>query len=56
MMMGVCTGADGLSYRFYGDVLERLNISEKDLQGIIAEAGKNQQQVELLLNPPAWEL
>ena len=56
MMIGVCTGADGLSYRFYGDVLERLNISEKDLQGIIAEAGKNQQQVELLLNPPAWEL
>jgi putative nucleotidyltransferase with HDIG domain len=55
MMMGVCTGADGLSYRFYGDVLNRLNLSEKDLQGIIAEAGKNQQQVEMFLNPFAKE-
>jgi hypothetical protein len=35
--------------------LERLNISEKDLQGIIAEAGKNQQQVEMLLNPHSEE-
>ena len=51
MMMGVCTGADGLSYRFYGDVLNRLNLSERDLQGMVAEAGKNQQQVERLLNP-----
>ena len=50
MMMGVCTGADGLSYRFYSDVLNQLNLSEQDLQGIIAEAGKNQQQVEVLLN------
>jgi putative nucleotidyltransferase with HDIG domain len=51
MLMGICTGADGLSYRFYGDVLNRLNISEKDMQGIIAQAGKNQPQVEMLLNP-----
>ena len=49
MMMGVCTGADGLSYRFYSDVLNRMNLSEKDLQAIIAEAAKNQQQVEKLL-------
>lgn len=49
MMMGVCTGADGLSYRFYSEVLNQLNLSEKDLQGIIAEAGQNQQQVEKLL-------
>jgi hypothetical protein len=51
MMMGVCTGADGLSYRFYSDVLNRMNLSEKDLQGIIAEAAKNQQQVDILLKP-----
>lgn len=51
MMMGVCTGADGLSYRFYSDVLNRMDLSEKDLQGIIAEAGKNQRQIENLLNP-----
>jgi len=50
MMMGICTGADGLSYRFYGDVLKQMSLSENDLQGIIAEAGKNQQQVEMLLN------
>jgi HD-like signal output (HDOD) protein len=50
MMMGVCTGGDGLCYRFYSSVLKQLNLSEQDLQGIIAEAGKNQQQVEVLLN------
>ncbi len=50
MMMGVCTGADGLSYRFYSEVLNRLKLSEKDLQGIIAEAGEEQQQIEHLLN------
>jgi len=50
MMMGVCTGADGLSYRFYSEVLNRMNLSEKDLQGIIAATAKNRQQVEILLN------
>jgi putative nucleotidyltransferase with HDIG domain len=50
MMMGLCAGADGLSYRFYSEVLNQMNLSEKDLQGIIAEAGKNRQQVEILLN------
>jgi putative nucleotidyltransferase with HDIG domain len=50
MMMGVCTGADGLSYRFYGHVLKQLRLTENDLHGIIAEAGKNQQKVEILLN------
>lgn len=49
MMMGVCTGADGLSYRFYSDVLNQLSLNGNDLQGIIAEAGKSQQQVEVLL-------
>jgi putative nucleotidyltransferase with HDIG domain len=50
MMMGVCTGADGLSYRFYGDVLKRLGLSEKDLQGVIAEMAENQQKIENLIN------
>ncbi len=50
MMMGVCTGADGLSYRFYGDVLNQLSLSENDLHGIIAEAGQNRQKVEILLD------
>ena len=50
MMMGVCTGADGLSYRFYGDVLNQLSLSENDLHGIIAEAGQNRRKVEILLD------
>ena len=49
MMMGICTGTDGLSYRFYGDVLKRINLSEKDFQGIIAETSENQQKIEHLL-------
>ena len=49
MMLGVGTGADGLSYRFYSDVLNRMNLTAKDLQGIVAQAAKNQQQVEILL-------
>ena len=50
MMMGVCTGADGLSYRFYSDVLKRMDLTEKELQAIIAETGENQQKIEHLLN------
>ena len=49
MMMGICTGTDGLSYRFYSDVLKRIKVSEKDLQGIIAETSENQQKIEQLL-------
>lgn len=49
MMMGICTGTDGLSYRFYSDVLERINVSEKDLQGIIAETSENQEKIDYLL-------
>ena len=54
MMMGICTGTDGLSYRFYSDVLQRLNVSENDFQGIIAEASENQHKVEQLLKS-FWE-
>ena len=50
MMMGVCTGADGLCYRFYSDVLKRLVLSDKDLQGIIAGTAENQQRIEHLLD------
>jgi putative nucleotidyltransferase with HDIG domain len=49
MMMGIGTGTDGLSYRFYGDVLKRINVSENDLQAIIAETSENQQYIEHLL-------
>lgn len=50
MMMGICTGADGLSYRFYSDVLKRLDLTETELQAIIAETSENQQDIEYLLN------
>lgn len=49
MMMGVCSGADGLRYRFYGDVLSKLNLTEKDLQLIIAQSSCRQQQIEQLI-------
>jgi putative nucleotidyltransferase with HDIG domain len=50
MMMGVSTGADGLSYRFYSEVLKRLALSEKDFQGIMAATAERQQKIEHLLN------
>ena len=50
MMMGICTGADGLSYRFYSDVLKRLDLTETELQAIIAETAENQQHIDYLLN------
>ena len=50
MMMGVCTGADGLSYRFYSDVLKRLDLTDTDLHGIIAETAENQQLIERMIN------
>jgi putative nucleotidyltransferase with HDIG domain len=50
MMMGICTGADGLCYRFYSDVLKRLGLTEKELQAIIAETSENQQNIDYLLN------
>lgn len=50
MMMGVCTGADGLSYRFYSDVLRRLDLTEKNLYEIIAETSENQELIEHLLD------
>ena len=50
MMMGICTGVDGLCYRFYGGVLNRMNLTEKDLQAIMAETGCNQEKFQHLLN------
>jgi putative nucleotidyltransferase with HDIG domain len=49
MLMGICTGTDGLSYRFYSDALKRIDVSENDLQEIIAETTVNRQKIEYLL-------
>jgi hypothetical protein len=50
MMMGMSTGVDGLAYRFYSDVLDRMNISAKDLQKAMAQTGENRGRIEDLLN------
>ena len=49
MLMGICTGTDGLSYRFYSEVLRRINVSEKDLEEIIVQTSENRQKIEYLL-------
>lgn len=48
-MMGVGCGVDGLSYRFHKEVLERLKITEVDVQQIIAGFGEKIQGVEEML-------
>lgn len=50
MMMGMSTGVDGLAYRFYSDVLNRMNLSAKDLQTVIAETGESWEKIESLLS------
>ncbi len=49
MMMGVCSGVDGLCYRFYGGVLRMLDLTEEDLQAIIAQSVGRQQQIERII-------
>lgn len=50
MMMGIGVGSDGLAYRFHEDVFERLKITAKDLQAIIAGFGEKIQKVEDLIS------
>lgn len=50
MMMGVGTGVDGLAYRFYSEVLDRMRLNEKDLQAVMAGIGENRQKIERLLD------
>ena len=50
MMMGFGTGVDGLAYRFYSDVLNRMNLTEQDLQKIIYDTGERRQKIQKLLN------
>lgn len=50
MMMGMGTGVDGLAYRFYSDVLQRLNLTAEDLQAVIAETSENRENIESLLD------
>jgi putative nucleotidyltransferase with HDIG domain len=50
MMMGFGTGMDGLAYRFYSDVLNRMNLTEQDLQKMIYDTGERRQKIQKLLN------
>ncbi|MGD8883352.1 MAG: HDOD domain-containing protein [Desulfobacterales bacterium] len=50
MMMGFGTGVDGLAYRFYGDVLNRMNLTEQDLQKVIYDFGERRHKIQKLLN------
>jgi putative nucleotidyltransferase with HDIG domain len=50
MMIGFGTSLDGLAYRFYGEVLDRMNLTEKDLQSVVFETGERRQKIEKLLN------
>ena len=50
MMMGMGTGVDGLAYRFYSDVLQRMNLTAEDLQAVIAETSGNWENIESLLD------
>ena len=50
IMIGFGTSLDGLAYRFYGEVLDRMNLSEQDLQNVIFDTGERRQKIENLLN------
>lgn len=50
MMMGIGVGSDGLAYRFYREVVDRLGFSERELQSVIAGFGEKLQEVEGLIN------
>lgn len=49
MMIGIGIGADGLSYRYYQDVLDRLNLSDIELQLTIAAFWEKLNGVEELV-------
>jgi putative nucleotidyltransferase with HDIG domain len=50
MMMGIGVGSDGLAYRFHQKVVERLGLTERDFQKIIAGFGEKLPQVEAMMN------
>jgi putative nucleotidyltransferase with HDIG domain len=50
MMMGLGTGVDGLAYRFYGEVLDRMQVTEKDLQHVIFDIRQQWRKLDRLLS------
>ncbi|MBW1715322.1 MAG: HDOD domain-containing protein [Deltaproteobacteria bacterium] len=50
MIMGIGVGSDGLAYRYYQDVVDRLHFSEIDLQKTIANFREKLRAVEELVD------
>ena len=50
MMIGFGTGVDGLAYRFYGEVLDRMKMTEQDLQNLIFDMGQRRDKLDKLLS------
>jgi putative nucleotidyltransferase with HDIG domain len=50
MMIGYGTGLDGLAYRFYSDVLDRMKLTETDLQSAMLNTGYRRQKLDKLLS------
>ena len=50
MMLGFGTGLDGLAYRFYSEVLDRMKLTEEDLRNVIFDTGQRRQKIDQLLN------
>lgn len=49
MITGIGVGSDGLAYRFHPKVIEKLNLTDTDLQLMIASFGERIQEVEDLI-------
>ena len=50
MMVGIGGGADGLAYKYYQEVMDRLNFTNVDLQQTIADFWEKSKAVEELVN------
>ncbi len=50
MMLGFGTGIDGLAYRFYSEVLGRMQLTEENLRNVIFDTGQRRQKIDQLLN------
>lgn len=50
MMLGKGVGSDGLAYRYYQDVVDRLHFSEIDLQKTIASFSEKLKEIEEMVN------
>lgn len=50
MMLGFGAGVDGLAYRFYSEVLDRMRLTEKDLRNVIFDTGQRRQKIDQLLS------